>query len=98
MQVICLEHLGHTVWGGCVAILRYLVISKFLLFKDEISNHVWPGLLDVYTYYGSDRTRDSDDLVKKDIVLTTYQTVSSDRSKVLKLMNDSLCIRFWPSL
>ena len=55
-----------------------------LRFKDEISNHVWPGLLDVYTYYGSDRTRDSEDLAKRDIVLTTYQTVTADSNKVTK--------------
>ena len=51
-------------------------------FQDEIDRHVWPGLVDVYTYYGSDRIRDSDVLAQKDIVLTTYQTLTADASKV----------------
>jgi len=67
--------------SGSRATLIVCPLSVLGNWQDEISNHVWPGLLDVYTYYGSDRTRDSEDLVKKDIVLTTYQTVSSDKSK-----------------
>ena len=43
---------------------------------------MWPGLLDVYTYYGSDRTRDSEELASRDVVLTTYQTLTADANKV----------------
>jgi len=38
--------------------------------------------LDVYAYYGSDRSQNADVIAKKDVVLTTYQTLSSDFLKV----------------
>ena len=57
-------------------------LCYFVLSQDQINTHVWPGALDVYTYYGADRVRDTDHLAQKDIVLTTYQTVTSDYTKV----------------
>ena len=38
--------------------------------------------LEVYTYYGASRTRNAQLLAQHDIVLTTYQTLSADFSKV----------------
>ena len=38
--------------------------------------------LEVYTYYGASRTRNVQLLAEHDFVLTTYQTLSADFSKV----------------
>ena len=50
--------------------------------KYQFDDHVHVGLLNVYTYYGSERTKDQNLLAEQDIVLTTYQTLSSEFSKV----------------
>lgn len=50
--------------------------------QDQFDAHVHDGLLNVYTYYGSDRTKDKNVLAEQDVVLTTYQTLSSEFSKV----------------
>ena len=56
----------------------------FILFlpKDQFEAHVHEDLLNVYTYYGSERTKDTKLLAEQDVVLTTYQTLSSEFSKV----------------
>ena len=53
--------------------------------QDQFEAHVHDGLLSVYTYYGSERTKDVKLLAKQHVVLTTYQTLSSEFSKVLYL-------------
>lgn len=50
--------------------------------QDQFDAHVHDGLLNVYTYYGSERTKDQNLLAEQDVVLTTYQTLSSEFSKV----------------
>lgn len=44
--------------------------------------HIERGAIDVYTYYGGDKIKNSNVLSQKDVVLTTYQTLSSDYTKV----------------
>lgn len=50
--------------------------------QDQFEIHVHENLLSVYTYYGSERTKDTKLLAEQDVVLTTYQTLSSEFSKV----------------
>jgi SWI/SNF-related matrix-associated actin-dependent regulator of chromatin subfamily A3 len=46
--------------------------------ETQIADHCVPGALSTYTYYGSTRNVDPEVLKAYDVVLTTYQTVSSD--------------------
>ena len=64
--------------------LPHSLLMQILFFypQDQFDAHVYDGLLNVYTYYGSDRTKDKNVLAEQDVVLTTYQTLSSEFSKV----------------
>ncbi|KAG8762795.1 hypothetical protein FRC11_007751 [Ceratobasidium sp. 423] len=53
-------------------------LSVLSNWETQIEDHCNPGILACYTYYGNNRNVDSDTLKDYDIVLTTYQTVSSD--------------------
>ena len=71
----------------CVAttsgvLLNYIILKGTFFFQDQLRIHVEPGALDVYTYYGAERIQNTAVLSQKDIVLTTYQTLSSEFSKV----------------
>ena len=55
---------------------------RHVYLQDQFDIHVHDGLLNVYTYYGSERTKDQNLLAEQDVVLTTYQTLSSEFSKV----------------
>ena len=65
-------------------IMRAVMFMRgmFQTFQDQFEIHVHGGLLNLYTYYGSERTKDKNLLAKQDVVLTTYQTLSSEFSKV----------------
>ena len=67
-----------------IPFLRKSTHIFFILFllKDQFEAHVHEDLLNVYTYYGSERTKDTKLLAEQDVVLTTYQTLSSEFSKV----------------
>jgi len=56
-------------------------LSVLSNWQDQFETHVHEGLLNVYTYYGSERTKDTKLLAEQDVVLTTYQTLSSEFSK-----------------
>jgi len=56
-------------------------LSVLSNWQDQFDAHVHDGLLSVYTYYGSERTKDQNLLAEQDVVLTTYQTLSSEFSK-----------------
>ena len=56
--------------------------------QDQFESHVHDGLLNVYTYYGSERTKDTKLLAGQDVVLTTYQTLSSEFTKVLLIIDN----------
>ncbi|CAE6341818.1 unnamed protein product [Rhizoctonia solani] len=71
-------------------------LSVLSNWETQIDDHCNPGALACYTYYGNNRNVDPEILKDYDIVLTTYQTVSSDfdRAGGLKtteeLMTESL--------
>ncbi|KAJ1306199.1 hypothetical protein OPQ81_010908 [Rhizoctonia solani] len=53
-------------------------LSVLSNWETQIEDHCNPGTLACYTYYGNNRNVDPDTLKDYDVVLTTYQTVSSD--------------------
>ncbi|KAH7334908.1 SNF2 family N-terminal domain-containing protein [Rhizoctonia solani] len=53
-------------------------LSVLSNWESQIEDHFNPGTLACYTYYGNNRNVDPNTLKDYDIVLTTYQTVSSD--------------------
>ena len=70
-----------TDWSPFLRKSTHIFFILFLL-KDQFEAHVHEDLLNVYTYYGSERTKDTKLLAEQDVVLTTYQTLSSEFSKV----------------
>ena len=70
-----------TNWSPFLRKSTHIFFILFLL-KDQFEAHVHEDLLNVYTYYGSERTKDTKLLAEQDVVLTTYQTLSSEFSKV----------------
>ncbi|QRW25469.1 SNF2 family amino-terminal protein [Rhizoctonia solani] len=53
-------------------------LSVLSNWETQIDDHCNPGILACYTYYGNNRNVDPEVLKGYDVVLTTYQTVSSD--------------------
>ncbi|KDN42322.1 hypothetical protein RSAG8_06813, partial [Rhizoctonia solani AG-8 WAC10335] len=53
-------------------------LSVLSNWETQIEDHCNPGTLACYTYYGNNRNVDPDTLKDYDVVLTTYQTVSSE--------------------
>ncbi|KAI0451852.1 SNF2 family N-terminal domain-containing protein [Xylaria acuta] len=56
------------------------------VWRSEIERHLKPGLLRLCVFHGSGRAKTAEDIVDNDIVLTTYNTLVSDRksSKLLQ--------------
>ena len=58
-------------------------VCPVLSTQDQLEQHVDERVqLEVFTYYGQNRTSNVKQLAEKDIVLTTYQTLAAD-SKVI---------------
>ncbi|USP81221.1 hypothetical protein yc1106_08495 [Curvularia clavata] len=57
-----------------------IVPSSLLLesWEEEITKHIEPGTLQVYRYHGLGKRIDLPDLLRMDIVLTTYATVAAE--------------------
>jgi len=53
------------------------VISAWI---TQLEEHTVPGILKVYMYHGGERTDDVNELMKYDIVLTTYGTLAVEES------------------
>ncbi|XP_047134466.1 helicase-like transcription factor isoform X1 [Hydra vulgaris] len=63
---------------GPRATLIVCPVSVLSNWQEQIKTHLIENSLDVYTYYGNDKMQDPELLSKKDVVLTTYQTLCSD--------------------
>lgn len=46
--------------------------------ENQLQEHTQKGSLKLYKYYGDNRTKDAEELMKYDIVLTTYSTLVAD--------------------
>ncbi|KAL0736557.1 hypothetical protein Bca4012_012767 [Brassica carinata] len=54
--------------------------SVFSAWVTQLEEHTVPGSLKVYMYHGGERTDDVNELMKYDIVLTTYSTLAVEES------------------
>ncbi|KAK9664442.1 hypothetical protein RND81_14G042300 [Saponaria officinalis] len=64
--------------------------SVFSVWVSQLCEHTKRGSLDMYMYYGQERTNDVDELKKYDMVLTSYNTLSIEDDLVsspIKKMN-----------
>ena len=59
-------------------------LSTVANWEEQIVTHVKTGTLDYYIYHGGNRITDVDELAKYDIVITTYNIVSSDTTRRAK--------------
>jgi len=58
-----------------------LVVSPAILihqWQEEMATRCAPKLIDAYVYYGQQRTKDSRELARRDVVLTSYETLVRD--------------------
>ncbi|CAM9404773.1 unnamed protein product [Pylaiella littoralis] len=53
-------------------------MSVLTNWESQLAEHVKEGALDVYAYHGGGRNQDANFLAKKDVVITTYDTLASD--------------------
>jgi len=50
-----------------------------LFFQDQFEQHIHQDFsVNIYVYYGSDRSKDPSVLSEQDIVLTTYNILATD--------------------
>src|SRR5438046_7812046 len=49
--------------------------------KEQINMHIKPGALTYYIYHGSNRPSDLNELAKYDMLITTYNVVSSEHGR-----------------
>ncbi|XP_074276766.1 putative SWI/SNF-related matrix-associated actin-dependent regulator of chromatin subfamily A member 3-like 1 [Silene latifolia] len=64
--------------------------SVFSVWISQLCEHTKRGSLDMYMYYGQERTNDVEELKKYDMVLTSYNTLSMEDDQVgspVKKMN-----------
>ncbi|KAF2089403.1 transcription termination factor 2 [Saccharata proteae CBS 121410] len=60
------------------ATLLIAPLSTLANWEEQVKTHIKPGTLKVYMHHGPSRTRDPKALGEYDLVITTYQTVSSE--------------------
>lgn len=53
-------------------------VSILSNWEKQITDHVVPGHLSTYLYYGNNRNISATDLQKYDVVITTYQTITGE--------------------
>ena len=85
-----------------VLLLWILDMAAILWLQDQFEEHVDKYVhLEIYTYYGSQRTKDVDLLSRQDVVLTTYQTLGSDAKPKVAIVQRVYWLTdksaFWPS-
>jgi SNF2 family DNA or RNA helicase len=64
----------------CTSTLVVCPLTLLEQWASEIRSHTKPGTLSVYTYHGSERSRDPAYLSTFDVVLTTYATLAAEFS------------------
>ncbi|KAL5004275.1 hypothetical protein ScPMuIL_017731 [Solemya velum] len=75
----CGKLTGRTQTKGARATLIVCPLSVLSNWLDQLEAHVHENVhLEIYTYYGQGRVKDSSVLSKQDVVLTTYSTLAAD--------------------
>lgn len=75
------EFLGLTqVKRNSKATLLVCPLSTITNWEEQIKQHIRPGAISYHIYHGPHRVKDLDQLVKYDLVITTYGSVSSELS------------------
>ncbi|CAC5360736.1 SMARCA3 [Mytilus coruscus] len=75
----CGSGTGRTETTGPRSTLIISPLSVLNNWLDQFEDHIHENVhLDIYTYYGSSRTKDPKIIGQQDIVLTTYSTVTAD--------------------
>ncbi|XP_033759478.1 helicase-like transcription factor [Pecten maximus] len=75
----CGKMSGRTYTKGARATLIIAPLSVISNWQNQLEDHLHENAhLEIYTYYGSSRTKDPTLLSKKDVVLTTYSTLAAD--------------------
>lgn len=66
-------------------LINVLVVPLSVLsnWEQQIQDHCTPGTIKYIVYHGSNRSFNSEELAKYDIVITTYQTVSGEHTRDL---------------
>ncbi len=64
-------------------------LSTIANWEEQIGTHIKPGTLSCYIYHGSQRCNDARELAKYDMVITTYNVVSSEFDRRSKKRTDS---------
>ena len=64
-------------------------LSTIANWEEQIRNHIKPGTLSYYIYHGNNRCNDAKELSKFDMVITTYNIVSSEFNRRSKKRTDS---------
>ncbi|XP_031565004.1 helicase-like transcription factor isoform X3 [Actinia tenebrosa] len=67
--------------GGRRPTLVVFPLSVLSSWENELEMHVHPNLINIYTHYGQNKTKDKKFLEEQDIVLTTYQSLSAEFSR-----------------
>eukprot|EP00466_Bigelowiella_natans_P020767 jgi/Bigna1/89563/estExt_fgenesh1_pg.C_510124 len=65
----------HGLRGPTIVVCPAILIHQW---QEEITTRCSLKLLDTYVYYGAQRTKDAKELSRRDIVLTTYETLVRD--------------------
>ncbi|OWF44406.1 Helicase-like transcription factor [Mizuhopecten yessoensis] len=80
---------GRTPCKGARATLIVAPLSVISNWHNQLEDHIHENAhMEIYTYYGSSRTKDPTLLSKQDVVLTTYSTLAADakgKSTLLKV-------------
>ncbi|XP_069104006.1 helicase-like transcription factor [Argopecten irradians] len=75
----CGKMSGRTYTKGARATLIIAPLSVISNWQNQLEDHLHENAhLEIYTYYGSSRTKDPTLLSKQDVVLTTYSTLAAD--------------------
>jgi SWI/SNF-related matrix-associated actin-dependent regulator of chromatin subfamily A3 len=63
-------------------LINILVVPLSVLsnWEQQIQDHCAPGTIEYIVYHGSNRSFNSQELAKYDVVITTYQTVSGEHT------------------
>ncbi|KAI0344734.1 hypothetical protein BDW22DRAFT_1354880 [Trametopsis cervina] len=66
----------------CKSTLVVVPLSVISNWEKQIQDHVRPGVMSHYVYYGTARNLSAEALKKYDVVITTYQTVAKEHENL----------------